>query len=219
MPLNSTPPADDSTVRRTILVTAGPTREYFDSVRFISNPSTGKQGYAIAEVAARRGYDVVLVSGPVQITAPTNVRAIQVTSAAEMAAACKAAFPRCCAAIMTAAVCDYRPPERLPHKLAKRQDTFTIALQPTEDIAATLGRIKDDRILIGFAMNDHEAEYHAERKLAAKNCDHIVLNGLANVGADTVSVRVLSRNGGWQPPFTGTKHDVAERVVDLVERT
>jgi phosphopantothenoylcysteine decarboxylase/phosphopantothenate--cysteine ligase len=200
-----------------ILVTAGPTREYFDTVRFISNPSTGKQGYAIAQVACQRGHEVVLVSGPVQIPVPAGLRVEHVVSAEEMARASKAAFDDCDAAVMTAAVCDYRPPVRLDRKLRKHQQHFEIALEPTEDICAALGHIKAGRVVVGFAMNDHDATAQAERKLKEKHCDYIVLNGLANVGADDVEVQILSAVEGWRPAISGSKIAVAEHLIELIE--
>lgn len=201
-----------------ILITAGPTREYFDSVRFISNPSTGKMGYAIAEEALRRGHDVVLVSGPVALTPPAGVEFVPVTSAAEMFDASVAAFAGCRAAVMTAAVCDYRPAERLEHKLAKQDQVRPIELQPTADICAHLGRIKKGRVVVGFSMEDHDHHAHSEAKLERKQCDAIVLNGLENVGSDEAVVEVLRASGGWSAPVRGTKLEVAATVVLLVEQ-
>jgi phosphopantothenoylcysteine decarboxylase/phosphopantothenate--cysteine ligase len=186
-------------------------------VRFISNPSTGKQGFAIAEVAAGRGHRVVLVSGPVMLQPPAGVELVSVISAAEMAEVCKARFDACDAAILTAAVCDYRPPQRLAHKLQKKMEPFQIMLEPTEDIAAALGRAKGGRLLVGFAMNDADARRQAERKLHEKNCDVMVLNGLENVGADHGTVHCLLRDGGWQSAVTGSKHAIARHIVELVE--
>jgi len=201
-----------------ILITAGPTREYFDSVRFISNPSTGKMGYAIAEQAVRRGHEVVLVSGPVALQAPQGVTLHGVTSAAEMFDASVAAFETCQAAIMTAAVCDYRPESRLPHKLAKQDRVRSIELKPTADICWHLGSIKGDRVVIGFAMEDHDHHAHAASKLARKHCDAMVLNGIGNVGSDDAVVEILHVDTGWAAPIRGTKAAVAEHVVLLAEQ-
>lgn len=201
-----------------LLVSAGPTREYFDSVRFISNPSSGKMGYAIAREAAKRGHRVTLVSGPVSIDPPAGVEVVKVTTAAEMAKACKRAFRTADAAVMTAAVCDYRPVERLAYKRPKRQTQFRLLLEPTEDIAAALGRRKGGRLLVGFAMEDHDPRPHAERKLQRKNCDLIVLNGPENVGSDQASVEFFSPAQGWAGPFRGTKAQVARRLVRMMEK-
>jgi len=201
-----------------ILVTAGPTREFFDTVRFISNPSSGKMGYALAEAAVRRGHDVVLVSGPVALEPPKGARLIRVVTAAQMAAACKKVWPSCDAAMMTAAVCDYRPKVRLDHKLAKTRAARHVTLVPTEDIASTLGRRKNSRVLVGFAQEDHDHRAHAEAKLRRKRCDAIVLNGPENVGSDRATVEILTADGAWSAPLAGSKRRVAEHVVGLVER-
>jgi phosphopantothenoylcysteine decarboxylase/phosphopantothenate--cysteine ligase len=200
-----------------LLITAGPTREFFDTVRFISNPSTGKMGYALAEAALERGHQVVLVSGPVQLPDPPGAEVIRVVSAAHMAGVCKGLWLGCDAGILTAAVCDYRPSRALDHKLKKKAADRRITLVPTEDIAAALGRTKEHRPLIGFAMEDHDHHAHAEAKLKRKRCDAIVLNGPENVAADTAVVEILTAGGGWSPPFRGSKRRIAERIVKLVE--
>ncbi len=200
-----------------VLVTAGPTREYFDSVRFISNPSSGKMGYAVAAEAVRRGHQVVLVSGPVELSEPGGARVIHVVSAHEMLEAVTSEFEKCQAAVMTAAVCDYRPSRRLSHKLKKQNRSRSIQLQPTEDILAHLGKIKGDRVLIGFAIEDHEHHVNAEAKLRRKRCDAIVLNGLGNVGSDSAEVEILRADTGWSPPLSGTKGQIAAAVLDLLE--
>jgi phosphopantothenoylcysteine decarboxylase/phosphopantothenate--cysteine ligase len=196
-----------------IVVTAGPTREFFDSVRFISNPSSGKMGYAIARAAAAAGHSVTLISGPVALDPPAGVRTVTVVTAAEMAEAAKQAFATADAAILTAAVCDYRPARRLKQKLAKKAESKTIALIPTEDIAASIGLVKGRRITIAFAMEDHAARAHARRKLDRKNCDAIVLNGPANVGADRATVEFLERGRRWECWPTATKTALARRLV------
>ena len=201
-----------------ILVTAGPTREFFDSVRFISNPSSGRMGYALAEAALARRHEVVLVSGPVEIDAPRGVELISVVEAEEMFAAARRAFEGCEAAVMTAAVCDYRPARRLPHKLKKQPRTRQVALKPTRDICAHLGRIKGDRVVVGFAMEDHKARAHAEAKLIRKRCDAMVLNGIANVGSADATIEILTADGRWSEPIAGSKRRVATHVVRLVER-
>ncbi len=201
-----------------ILVSAGPTREYFDSVRFISNPSSGKMGYALAREAARRGHRVTLVSGPVSLAPPKGVKVVDVGSAAEMAVACKKAFRGADAVFMTAAVCDYRPRNRVGYKQPKKAHTVRVVLEPTEDIAAALGRHKGRRLLIAFAMEDHDPHAHAERKLYSKNSDLIVLNGPENVGSDHAEVELFSPAMGWTGPFRGTKAQVARRLIQVAER-
>ncbi len=201
-----------------ILISAGPTREYFDSVRFVSNPSTGKMGYAIAREAARRGHRVTLVSGPVALPPPPGVTVEHVTTAAQMAAVCKRAFRRADAAVMTAAVCDYRPARREKLKLPKKTRPFRLLLEPTQDIAAALGRIKGRRLLVGFAMEDHDPRTKAERKLHRKHCDLIVLNGPQNVGSDEATVELFSPAAGWSAPIRGSKAAVARKLLERIEQ-
>jgi phosphopantothenoylcysteine decarboxylase/phosphopantothenate--cysteine ligase len=200
-----------------ILISAGPTREFFDTVRFISNPSSGKMGYALAAVARQRGHEVTLVTGPVALQSPKDVEVISVVTAEQMARACKKAFRRANVAIMTAAVCDFRPADRLERKLAKQAKPRRVILEPTEDIAAALGRIKGKRLLVGFAMEDHDARIHAEGKLKRKNCDLIVLNGPGNVAADRAEVELFTPEGGWVSPFSGSKRKVANLLVRIIE--
>ncbi|MEE9296761.1 MAG: phosphopantothenoylcysteine decarboxylase [Phycisphaerae bacterium] len=200
-----------------ILVTAGPTREYFDTVRFISNPSSGKMGYAIASRARQCGHDVVLVSGPVAMEDPTGVDVIHVITADEMFKASCTAFASCDAAVLTAAVCDYRPKRKLDRKLKKRARPRPITLVPTRDIAAHLGRIKAHRVVIAFAMEDHDHHKHAEEKLRKKKCHAIVLNGPDNVGGDNAAVEILQAQRRWSKPIRGKKSRIAGVVIDLVE--
>ncbi|MEE8170759.1 MAG: phosphopantothenoylcysteine decarboxylase [Phycisphaerae bacterium] len=201
-----------------ILITAGPTREFFDSVRFLSNPSTGKMGYALARAAASRRHKVVLVSGPVALDPPSGVRCIRVVSAADMYDACRTAFRSCDVAIFTAAVCDYRPARRFSTKRAKKAEPWHMVLRPTRDIAAMLGRVKGRRITVGFAMEDHNGRAHAERKLCKKALDMIVLNGPQNVGSDRAQVEVLARAGTWVRWPGRLKSAVAERLIRELER-
>ena len=201
-----------------LLITAGPTREYLDSVRFLSNPSSGKMGYAIADSAVTRGHAVTLVSGPVELSAPRGVELIRVVSAADMLAASLRAFELCDCAIMVAAVCDYRPVKREAKKLPKMREHFSIELEPTEDICATLGRIKGARKVIGFALEDHDHEAHAAEKLARKNCDAIVLNDLKTVNAEEAEIRILVSGEGFLPSIRGSKSTVAQHVLEVVER-
>ncbi len=200
-----------------ILVTAGPTREYFDTVRFISNPSSGKMGFALAAAARQLGHEVVLVAGPVPLDDPPGVKSIRVVTAREMFEVCCDEFLMCDAAVMTAAVCDYRPTRTLDHKLKKRTQPRAIKLVATRDIAAHLGRIKEGRVLVGFAMEDHDQHKNAAEKLRKKRCDAIVLNGLANVGSDDAVVEILRAGGDWSPPQRGSKAQIARSVIELIE--
>ncbi len=173
-------------------------------------------GYAIAEAALRAGHQVTLISGPVALDAPRGVRTIRVTTAAEMATSAKKAFRSADAAILTAAVCDYRPRVRTARKLAKVSRPKSVVLVPTEDIAAALGRIKGRRVTIAFAMETHAARRHAEAKMAAKRCDAIVLNGPENVGSDRARVQCLARGGVWQRWPEATKRQISARLLEVL---
>lgn len=201
-----------------ILVTAGPTREFLDPVRYISNQSTGTLGYAIAATAARRGHAVTLVSGPVALTPPAGVQVRPVVSAADLARETLAALPEADAVVMTAAVADYTPTRISEQKIKKSPGRLTIELAPTMDVLAEIGRRKRaDQVVMGFSLETQDGPARARGKLEAKNCDFIVLNGPRNFGDVAVTVSVLSRVG--QPiDWAGiSKSELAERLLDLIE--
>ncbi|HEY8448931.1 MAG TPA: bifunctional phosphopantothenoylcysteine decarboxylase/phosphopantothenate--cysteine ligase CoaBC [Bacillota bacterium] len=206
---------------RRLLVSAGPTREYFDPVRFLSNPSTGKMGFAIAEAAARRGAQVVLVAGPVSLPTPPGVRRRDVVSAADMRDAVLEEFATGVdAVIMAAAVADYAPAQQHEHKRKKTQEDWVLHLVPTTDILAELGRAKRAEVLVGFAAESENELEHARRKLLGKNLDLIVLNNIKEAGAgfavDTNRVRLLWRSGRSEALPLLSKAEVAERILDAV---
>ncbi len=203
-----------------LLVTAGPTCEAIDPVRYITNHSTGKMGYALAEELAARGARVTLVSGPTQLACPKGVERVDVRSAQEMYEASVKAFAKADGAVMCAAVADYTPAEVADRKIKKSDDDMAIRLKRTRDIAAELGREKGDRVLVGFALEtDHEAE-HAQSKLERKNLDFIVLNSLRDAGAgfgvDTNIVTLIDAAGAEKLPLL-SKGEVAARIVDKIE--
>ena len=202
------------------VVTAGATIEPIDPVRFISNHSSGKMGYAIAGELARRGAEVTLVSGRTALPAPLDVRRVDVLSAAEMYDAATAAFDRADGAVMCSAVADYTPAEPADRKLKKGDSDLRIVLRRTRDIAAALGARKGDRLLVGFALEtDHEAD-NARAKLEKKNFDFIVLNSLRDAGAgfrgDTNKVSLIDRAGRTDLPLM-SKTEVAARIADRIE--
>lgn len=200
-----------------ILITAGPTREYLDSVRFISNAASGRMGFAIAEQAMGRGHDIVLVLGPVRDAPPDGAQVIHVVSAVDMLDACLTQFDRCDVAVMSAAVGDWTPRRRAEHKLAKA-DLLGLDLVATPDICAALGRSKGDRIVIGFAVQDESPHALAEQKMARKHCDAMVLNSPGAIGADQSSIEIKSGDGPWSGPAFGDKRQLAVHIVDLIER-
>ena len=213
---------------KNILITAGPTREKIDPVRFVSNYSTGRMGYAIAECLASRGAQVVLVSGPVGLKPVNkNIRLIQVESAAQMYKACVEEFPHCHAAIMSAAVADYTPKAAAPEKIKKNgEKEFTLTLVPTPDIAAELGKTKGaNQVLVGFALETENEALNAQKKLESKNFDFIVLNSLNDKGAgfgyDTNRVTIVHRNGKTCPfelkPKTEVANDIANELLQLLK--
>lgn len=209
---------------KTVMITAGPTREKLDPVRFISNYSSGKMGYALAEEAARRGARVILVSGPVELEARNPLIEVRrVESAEEMLAEARKAFAGCDIAIMCAAVADYRPAAVSPSKL-KRGDSpaMTLELVRNPDIAATLGSEKrPGQTLVGFALETDDAIAHGADKLRRKNLDMIVVNSLADKGAgfgtDTNLVTIITADGRRTAGSLKPKSAVAADIIDSIE--
>ena len=203
---------------RTVLVTAGPTREDIDPVRFISNHSSGKMGYAVAEEAARRGARVLLVSGPVALPCPSGVERILVTSAAEMRAAVMARVVECDLVVKAAAVADYRPVERHTQKMKKQSARLVLELEKNPDILAELGGLPRRPLLIGFAAETAELLAHARTKLEAKNLDLIVANDVTQEGAGfnvaTNIARLLYRDGRVEELPLMQKSELAGVIMD-----
>ena len=209
--------------KKKVVITAGPTYEKIDPVRFIGNYSSGKMGYALAEECAARGAEVILVSGPVQLTTShPGIRRIDVESAAEMHEATLREFADADAAILCAAVADFTPEEVADHKIKREHDDLMLRLKPTHDIAAALGQRKQaHQCLVGFALEtDHEVE-HAQNKLRRKNLNFIVLNSLRDAGAgfrhDTNKITILDAEGSTAYPLK-SKKEVAADIVDRLCR-
>ena len=204
--------------KKKVLITAGPTYEQIDPVRFIGNWSTGKMGFALAEECAQRGADVTLIAGPVNLTTEhPNIRRIDVKSAHQMYEAAMANFPDSDAAILCAAVADFTPAVTSDTKI-KRKGDMTITLKPTEDIAAALGAIKrPDQRMVGFALETDNEASNAQGKLERKNLDFIVLNSLRDEGAgfgyDTNKVTLIDRKGSQELPLQ-SKKNVAKAIID-----
>ncbi|MBC7891655.1 MAG: bifunctional phosphopantothenoylcysteine decarboxylase/phosphopantothenate--cysteine ligase CoaBC, partial [Sphingobacteriaceae bacterium] len=216
-------PHDSELSGKRILLTAGPTQEAIDPVRFISNHSTGKMGYALAEALAEAGVAVTLVSGPVHLPQPENIAEfVAVRSAQEMLQATQARFAEADVVILSAAVADYTPAHPADRKIKKKEATFTIELAKTVDIAATLGAQKrPGQVLVGFALEtDNELE-NARLKLERKNLDLIVLNSLQDPGAgfghDTNRVTLLFRSGEVRNFRLKSKREVARDLVEAIE--
>ena len=206
-----------------VLVTAGPTYEKIDPVRFIGNYSTGKMGFAIAEECAAQGADVTLVAGPVSLECKhPGIKRVDVESAREMYDAAMNAFPSCDVAVLSAAVADYRPAQCAPVKMKRTADDMFIELTPNSDIAASLGAVKgENQMLVGFALETNNAEENARLKLEKKNLDFIVLNSLEDNGAgfacDTNKVTIIDKSGKSDFPLK-SKKDVAKDFVSHIAK-
>lgn len=203
-----------------VLVTAGPTIEDLDPVRFISNRSSGKMGYALAEAARLRGAEVTLVSGPTHLPLPSGVDTVPVRSAAEMMEAVARHYPTADIVIKAAAVADYRAAEKLPRKLKKGKSGLSLALVPTDDILEHLGREKKHQILIGFAAETEDVLQNARAKLQRKNLDLVVANDLNGgvFGADSATVHVLSSTGEPVTLANLSKTAIANRILDAAQQ-
>lgn len=203
-----------------IMITAGPTYEKIDPVRFIGNYSSGKMGFALAEACARRGAEVTLIAGPVNVQ--SSIRRIDVESCQQMYDAAVAAFPQMDAAILCAAVADFRPEHVAEQKIKRVGETMDIHLVPNPDIAAELGRMKrNDQVLVGFALETNDEEANAKHKLEKKNLDFIVLNSLQNEGtcfrSDDNQISIISRDG-QQDYRRKPKQDVASDIIDALSK-
>jgi phosphopantothenoylcysteine decarboxylase/phosphopantothenate--cysteine ligase len=202
----------------TVLVTAGPTREKIDPVRYITNRSSGRMGYAIAEAALRRGARVLLVSGPVSIAAPEAAEVTRVETGEEMLAAVLKLLPQTTVVIKTAAVADFRPKTPAGQKI-KRKGPMTLELEPTTDILAELARAKTSQVIVGFAAETENVLENARKKLAAKSLDAIVVNDVSREGVgfdtDRNAVTIISHDEVVEVPET-SKWEVAQRVLDQV---
>jgi len=207
-------------VKRTILVTAGPTQEPIDTVRFISNPSSGKMGYAIAEAARERGAEVILISGPTNLTPPLGVRLHHVRTAREMRQAVLSAYDVADAVIKAAAVSDYRPKQFIPYKVKKTEDVQTIEFVRNPDILAELGRHKGKRVLVGFAAETEDLSNNAQKKVQAKHLDMIVANDVSDpqIGfrSDENKVLILHDDGRIEDLPLMSKRELSHAILNRV---
>ncbi|MCE9637174.1 MAG: phosphopantothenoylcysteine decarboxylase [Planctomycetes bacterium] len=203
-----------------VLVTAGPTREHLDRVRFLTNASTGRMGIEVARAAADAGHDVVLVLGPTHLTPPDSprVRVLRIVSALDMLAACEAEWPTCDALVATAAVADQRPAVVAPGKPEKSSGPETLALVRNPDVLATLAATKGARPCIGFALQVDDAEQRARAKLVRKNLDWVVLDAPEAMGADRADFTLIPAIGEIVRLPGATKADVANQIVRILRR-
>jgi len=221
-----------------ILITAGGTREYIDPVRFISNASSGRMGYALARAALKAGHEVTLITAPTALQPPAGAKIIAVESAAQMLEAVKEWFPKCDCLIMAAAVSDYTPARPSKIKLKKQTSKLTLELKPTQDILKWAGKRKHvgwgsphrkpsttnkaatgrkRKILVGFALEDRDLWANAERKLHEKNLDMIVANAPDSISAEKTTVHVKRRGKDWIQIANAPKGTIARRIISLLD--
>jgi phosphopantothenoylcysteine decarboxylase/phosphopantothenate--cysteine ligase len=199
-----------------ILITSGPTRQYLDPVRYLTNASSGRMGRALAEAAIQHGHDVVIVTGPVDVSYPLAARIVPVVSTEEMLAAAAAEFESCDGLIGAAAPCDYRPRRIESHKIAKTGQPIDLHLIETDDVVATLGQRKGRRWVVGFALETEDHRFRALVKLERKCCDLMVSNGPAAISASDNQVEVIAPDGQVVAKLAGSKESVADGILAII---
>ena len=204
------------------VVTAGPTREAIDPVRFLSNRSSGKMGYAIAEAAIAAGHNVTLISGPASVTPPAGAQFISITTSDELYENVHRVAPECDVLVMCAAVSDYKPAVFESRKIKKRKTIFALELVPTRDILASLPKEKRTYLVVGFAAETHDVEVNARKKLAEKNCDMIVANDVSGndfgMESDENEVTIFFRDGEPKTILRAAKKIIARELVKIIAK-
>ena len=201
-----------------ILITSGPTRQYLDPVRYLTNGSSGRMGKALAQAALDLGHEVVIISGPVNVDYPAAARVIPIISTEELLRASRAEFIRCDGVIGAAAPCDYRPMQVEQHKIAKNGQPLLLQLVETPDVIATLGSEKrSDQWVVGFALETDDARFKAITKLEKKHCDLIVLNGPAAMDAGDNEIEMLDAEGQVVLSAKGDKDEVANQILQVIQ--
>ena len=201
------------------LITAGGTREYIDPVRFITNASSGRMGYALARAAQKAGHKVTLIATPVAQQPPRVAKIVKVETAAQMFEAVKKHFPRCDCLIMAAAVADYTPIKQAKSKIKKTNKPLTIKLKPTVDILKWAGmHKKKNQVVVGFALEDRAVRTRAEKKLKEKNLDMIIANTPAAIGADKSTVHIKTTSSSWINIENASKTTIAGRIIQRLEK-
>jgi phosphopantothenoylcysteine decarboxylase / phosphopantothenate---cysteine ligase len=201
-----------------ILITSGPTRQYLDPVRYLSNASSGRMGAALAAAALAAGHRVTIVSGPVSVVYPAEAEVIPVVSTEDMLAACQEVFPACDGLIAVAAPCDFRPAQVALQKIHKTGSPLRLELVETADIVATLAAERAGQWIVAFALETEDQHARARQKLERKNCDLIVVNGPAAIQADNTQAEILDRAGQVLGRFNGPKSNVAQQVFHIIEQ-
>jgi phosphopantothenoylcysteine decarboxylase/phosphopantothenate--cysteine ligase len=201
-----------------ILITSGPTRQYLDPVRYLTNASSGRMGSALAAAALAAGHEVVVVSGPVDVDYPPGAKVIYVVSTEEMLRACQEAFARCDGLIAAAAPCDYRPVQVARHKLRKADGPLRMELVETPDVVATLAKSKGSRWMVAFALETEDKHMRALQKLERKKCDLIVLNGPASIHGPNTDAEIIDPAGRVLARISGRKEDVAVKIIRVIHQ-
>jgi phosphopantothenoylcysteine decarboxylase/phosphopantothenate--cysteine ligase len=200
-----------------ILITSGPTRQYLDPVRYLTNASSGRMGCSLAEAALESGHEVILVSGPVQIDYPVGAEVHTVISTEEMLHCCEKLFPDCDGLIGVAAPCDYRPEKIESQKIAKTGEPLQMKLLETDDIVATLGKTKGHRWVVGFALETDDPRLRALIKLERKSCDLMVLNGIEAMHSEENEVEIIAPDGQSVAAFKGGKNVISREIFQVIE--
>jgi phosphopantothenoylcysteine decarboxylase/phosphopantothenate--cysteine ligase len=201
-----------------ILITSGPTRQYLDPVRYLTNASSGRMGSALASAMLAAGHEVVVVTGPVDVEYPPGAKVTYVVSTEEMLRACQEAFARCDGLIAAAAPCDYRPVEVARHKLRKTGGPLRMELVETPDVVATLAKSKGSRWMVAFALETEDKHMRALQKLERKKCDLIVVNGPGSIHGPNIEAEILSPSGQVLGTFSGRKEDVAIKIARVIDK-
>ncbi len=201
-----------------ILITSGPTRQYLDPVRYLTNASSGRMGAALAAAAIEAGHDVVIVSGPVDVVYPQAAEVIPVISTEEMLQACLKAFPACDGLIAVAAPCDYRPVVVAQRKIRKNGEPLKLHLVETDDVVAALATVKHTQWMVAFALETEDLRMRALQKLERKSCDLIVVNGPGAMHAAETEVEVISMEGDVLATFSGDKQQVSKEIFGVIRQ-
>ncbi|MCA9121506.1 MAG: phosphopantothenoylcysteine decarboxylase [Planctomycetaceae bacterium] len=201
-----------------ILITSGPTRQYLDPVRYLTNGSSGRMGKALAEASLALGHDVVIISGPVVVDYPREAEVVPVISTEDLLAEAQRLFPACDGVIAAAAPCDYRPHRVESQKIAKTGEPLTLHLIETPDVIATIGKgRRDDQWMVGFALETEDQRFRALTKLERKSCDFMVLNGPDAMDAAENSVEIIAPSGDVVEALQGSKAEVAVGILRLIQ--